>query len=61
MKKNNPIAKQLSNPKYRNRVVPNKKGRDETYDWVADWQEETYGEATEDTGRDKDVQSTDDS
>jgi len=41
--------------------VPNKKGRDETYDWVADWQEETYGEATEDTGRDKDVQSTDDS
>lgn len=63
MKKNNPIAKQLSNPKYRSRVVPKKRVRDETYDWVADWQEEQeeYVKTTKDTRKDKTVQSYDDS
>ena len=61
MKKNNPIAKQLGNPKYRSRVVPKKRGVDETYDWVTEWQEEQDGTTTEDSGRDKDIQSTDDS
>lgn len=41
--------------------MPKKRGVDETYDWVAEWQEEQDGTTTEDSGRDKDVQSTDDS
>ena len=60
MNKRNPIAKQIRNPSYRTRVVPNKRGVDETYDWVAEWMDED-GETTEDRREDKDVQSTDDS
>ena len=60
MKKRNPIAKQIRNPSYRTRVVPNKRGVDETYDWVAEWMDED-GETPEDRREDKDVQSTDDS
>jgi hypothetical protein len=55
------LAWVYSNPKYRSRVVPKKRGVDETYDWVAEWQEEQDGTTTKDSGRDKDVQSTDDS
>lgn len=61
MKKRNPIAKQIRNPTYRTRVVPNKRGVDETYDWVAEWMDGDNGETTEDRREDKDVQSTDDS
>lgn len=62
MYKKNPIVRELHNNKYRNRVVPNKKkGYDETYDWVADWQEEENGETSEDNRADEDIQSSDDS
>jgi|TARA_R100001460_G_scaffold45412_1_gene82553 hypothetical protein len=60
MKKRNPIAKQIRNPTYRTQVVPNKRGVDETYDWVAEWMDEEDGKTTEDRRENKDVQSTDD-
>ena len=61
MKKRNPIAKQIRNPTYRTRVVPNKRGVDETYDWVAEWMDEEDGETTENRRENKDLQPTDDS
>ena len=62
MNKKNPIVKELNSNKYRQRVVPSKKkGYDETYDWIADWEEERNGKTSEDNRADEDVQSSDDS
>tara|TARA_B000000609_G_scaffold148189_1_gene131682 strand:+ start:565 stop:759 length:195 start_codon:yes stop_codon:yes gene_type:complete len=60
MKKRNPIAKQIRNPTYRTRVVPNKRGVDETYDWVAEWMDKEDGETTENRRENKDLQPIDD-
>jgi hypothetical protein len=62
MKKRNPIVRDLHSDKYRSRVINGKKRilRDDTYDWVAELYEDDDGETTEDRGRDKDLQSSDD-
>jgi len=58
MKKRNPIAKHIRNPSYRTRVVPNKRGVDETYDWVSEWQEEDNAQTKQTECTDKVLQST---
>lgn len=63
MNKKNPIVRDVQSDKYRTRVVKDKKRvlRDETYDWVAELYEEQNAQTEQDTRRDEDVQSSDDS
>ena len=63
MNKKNPIVRDVQSDKYRTRVVKDKKRvlRDETYDWVAELYEEQDAQTEQDTRRDEDIQSSDDS
>jgi hypothetical protein len=63
MNKKNPIVRDVQSDKYRTRVVKDKKRvlRDETYDWVAELYEEQNAQTEQDTRRDEDIQSSDDS
>jgi hypothetical protein len=63
MNKKNPIVRDVQSDKYRTRVVRDKKRvlRDETYDWVAELYEEQNAQTEQDTRRDEDIQSSDDS
>lgn len=63
MNKKNPIVRDVQSDKYRTRVVKDKKRvlRDETYDWVAELYEEQNAQTEQNTRRDEDIQSSDDS
>ena len=63
MNKKNPIVRDVQSDKYRTRVVRDKKRvlRDETYDWVAELYEEQNAQTEQDTRREEDIQSSDDS
>ncbi len=63
MNKKNPIVRDVQSDKYRTRVVKDKRRvlRDETYDWVAELYEEQNAQTEQDTRRDEDIQSSDDS
>ena len=63
MNKKNPIVRDVQSDKYRTRVVKDKKRvlRDETYDWVAELYEEQNAQTEQDTRRDEDIQSSEDS
>lgn len=63
MSKKNPIVRDVQSDKYRTRVVKDKRRvlRDETYDWVAELHEEQNAQTEQDTRRDEDIQSSDDS
>lgn len=63
MNKKNPIVRDVQSDKYRTRVVKDKRRvlRDETYDWVAELYEEQNAQTEQDTRRDQDIQSSDDS
>jgi len=63
MNKKNPIVRDVQSDKYRTRVVNDKRRvlRDETYDWVAELYEEQNAQTEQDTRRDEDIQSSDDS
>lgn len=50
--KNNPIAKQLGDSKYRSRVVPNKK-KNHIDNWLEEWED---AETEQDTRTDKNIQ-----
>ena len=63
MNKKNPIVRDVQSDKYRTRVVNDKRRvlRDETYDWVAELYEEQDAQTEQNTRRDEDIQSSDDS
>lgn len=63
MNKKNPIVRDVQSDKYRTRVVNDKRRvlRDETYDWVAELYEEQNAQTEQNTRRDEDIQSSDDS